>query len=197
LSTCKKELTFLNNSNILLLVKKHAENIGFPDYGTSGALLAYAAVLTFSIFWLILIFAAPFLSQQGSRERMWAGLIRFFFAPACHQIEARSFICFHHPLAVCARCTGVYAGFIAGLLVYPFVKRVGSIVMPPLWILGSGLLPAIAEWLWTHASGSPSSNMLRSLSGGVAGAVAVFWVLPAVFQLVHLRGRRWKNRPAN
>jgi uncharacterized membrane protein len=171
-------------------MKKHAENIVLPGYETTAAVMAYAFVLVFSLLWIISIFAGAYMMRQGHLERVWAGLIRYFFAPACHQISSRSFICFGYPLAVCARCTGLYAGFIAGVVMFPFLKAIGSEKTPRPWVLGAGILPMIVEWTWSHAAGSASTNALRAVSGGVAGAAVAFWVLPAVFQLVHSRGRR-------
>ena len=42
--------------------------------------------------------------------------IRWFYAAACHQRTERSLFLLGAPLAVCARCTGIYAGAIIGAL---------------------------------------------------------------------------------
>jgi uncharacterized membrane protein len=54
--------------------------------------------------------AAPALSQHPLAA--WA--IREFFSRVCHQEAARSFWLWGAPVAVCARCLGIYLGAAAG-----------------------------------------------------------------------------------
>ncbi len=54
--------------------------------------------------------AAPLLS--GHPLAAWA--IREFFSRVCHQEAARSFWLWGAPVAVCARCLGIYLGAAAG-----------------------------------------------------------------------------------
>ena len=69
---------------------------------------------------LSLIVIAPMLAAQGRNSI--ALVIYTAFSKFCHQIPERSFEIAGHPLAVCARCTGIYFGFAAGVLVYPLVR---------------------------------------------------------------------------
>ena len=64
------------------------------------AVLASAAVMT------------PYLAASG--YTLFAAAIFWFFSPVCHQDPARSFWLFGAPLAVCARCLGIYLGAAAG-----------------------------------------------------------------------------------
>jgi uncharacterized membrane protein len=72
-----------------------------------GATGATAAAL------LLGVFAAPSLGRHAPLPALW---IRWFYASACHQRPDRSFLLYGLPLAVCARCTGIYAGAIWGSL---------------------------------------------------------------------------------
>jgi uncharacterized membrane protein len=72
-----------------------------------GATAATAAAL------LLGVLAAPSLGRQAPLLALW---IRWFYASACHQRPDRSFLLYGLPLAVCARCTGIYAGAIWGSL---------------------------------------------------------------------------------
>lgn len=45
-----------------------------------------------------------------------AALLYMLFAPLCHQLRERSFLLLGFPLAVCARCTGIYLGVWLGML---------------------------------------------------------------------------------
>lgn len=73
--------------------------------------------------WLGLILLAPYLKSIGSP---WASWLYGVFAPTCHQIEARCFLIFGHPMAVCARCLGIYLGFLGGTLAYPWYGKTGA-----------------------------------------------------------------------
>lgn len=42
------------------------------------------------------------------------------FSSLCHQMPERSFWIGGQPMAVCSRCLGIYAGFLAGWLALPF-----------------------------------------------------------------------------
>ena len=80
----------------------------------------FAWTLFGSVVWISSLIFAPILK---SRIPFLSGLIYAAFSPTCHQLSDR---CFHlgaEPLAVCARCFGVYIGFLAGTLLFPFVKK--------------------------------------------------------------------------
>jgi uncharacterized membrane protein len=55
---------------------------------------------------------APYLSASG--YSLVALTIFWFFSPVCHQDPARSFWLLGAPVAVCARCLGIYLGAAAG-----------------------------------------------------------------------------------
>jgi hypothetical protein len=63
------------------------------------------AVALAAILLVAAIFAAP-----------WLPLLYLPFAPVCHQIAGRSFHLHGVPLAVCARCLGIYAGVVAAAI---------------------------------------------------------------------------------
>lgn len=43
------------------------------------------------------------------------------FSALCHQISERSFWINGQPMAVCSRCLGIYAGFLGGWILLPFL----------------------------------------------------------------------------
>lgn len=53
----------------------------------------------------------------------------------CHQIPSHTFHIDGVPLPLCARCTGIYLGFLAGLLGMLLLRRQYVIDLPPTWIL--------------------------------------------------------------
>ena len=56
---------------------------------------------------------APWLAAH---ESVLGGWLRLFYRPGCHQISDRCLDLGFGPLAVCARCTGLYVGGCLGLL---------------------------------------------------------------------------------
>src|ERR1700761_8410929 len=57
--------------------------------------------------------AVPWLAWT---HRIAATLVRGFFSSLCHQNPDRSFLIRGVPVAVCARCLGIYLGVVAGML---------------------------------------------------------------------------------
>ena len=78
-----------------------------PDYDASRLLLFLAALAG-----LLAIATPPFAQVAG--HPVLASLGYRFFSPICHQLPDRAFHLFGHPLALCARCTGLLLGMATG-----------------------------------------------------------------------------------
>lgn len=59
---------------------------------------------------------AVLLPMLDARGAFGASGLSVIFAPLCHRIPSRSLILFETPMALCARCAGLYAGGWAGLV---------------------------------------------------------------------------------
>jgi uncharacterized membrane protein len=144
-------------------------------------LLLYAATLTGTIAWLAALVAAPYLRSRGSG---WGLLLHDCFAPLCHQRPERSFWAFGYPLAVCARCTGIYGGFLLGLAAYPFRRGFALLRLPSQAALAAAVMPLAADaagnllGLWNSPAG------LRLLTGLLGGTILPFYFLTGVGELV-------------
>src|SRR5215510_7810628 len=87
------------------------------------------------VFWLLstaavallvsLIVIAPAAAASGHSE-IAEGIYQGF-GVFCHQRPDRSFFIEGHKLAVCSRCTGLYAGFAITLLLYPLVRSLKTV----------------------------------------------------------------------
>lgn len=149
---------------------------------SASAKRAYAALAAGALLWSLLILLPPLLISSG--EPGWGLLLRRFFAPVCHQEEARSFHLAGHALAVCHRCAGVYFAFTAALLCLPFrfiplpLRR-----MPPL-LLALCLLPMAADVAFDLFGWWGNSAASRALTGACAGAGLAFFVAPAWIRAV-------------
>lgn len=158
---------------------KKQEGIIDPDR----AILFYAAVLVLSTLWLLVIFMVPFWMEGSPLNRIAAGWITWFFSPICHQIPERSFKLTGHPLVVCARCAGIYSGFLFGAVLYPFVRKIGDRKAPSVRFLLAAFMPAVSEWILVQLRVMESSNLIRGITGFILGGAVVYWIYPAVFQI--------------
>ena len=56
----------------------------------------------------------------------WSMQWRMLFRLICHGIPSRCLLLFGVPMPICARCTAIYLGLIAGTLVFRFVPRMSE-----------------------------------------------------------------------
>ncbi len=147
---------------------------------TPKARLVYALTLLGVIVWLAAIILAPYLRSRGIRL---GSLIYAAFAPTCHQIPSRCFHLWGFPLAVCGRCTGIYAGFLAGTLLLPAFRWIGRKTPPrPLFFILLSIpigTDALANFLglWATPIG------LRLATGLAWGFILPFYLLAGLNSL--------------
>jgi uncharacterized membrane protein len=161
-----------------------------PDRGTVRAVYALTAAGT--AVWLAAIFLAPQLAGSGR-----AGAARFLyavFAPICHQIPGRCFTFHGHPLAVCGRCLGVYAGFAAGLALYPLIRGFSRSALPPARRFLLSVLPLAVDGLAGLLGLWASPIGVRFATGLAWGALLPFYFVPGLADLALTRRRRRSAR---
>ncbi len=83
----------------------------------------------------------------------------------CHQLPERSFFIHEHQTPLCARCTGMYLGFLTGLIFLIIRRR-------------------------THAARMPSTSVISALIGfitimGIDGINSTISIIPGAPQLYH------------
>ncbi len=119
--------------------------------------------------WCLLIVLAPLLVD---RFPLPGALLYLFFSPICHQLPERSFFIFGHQLPVCARCTGIYFGALAG----SFFAREKS---PSPLFLVAALIPMALDG-GTQLFLRESTNVLRLVTGVIAGFATIFYVYAGI-----------------
>lgn len=118
------------------------------------AVLASAAVL------------APYFSTNG--YALLTVAIFWFFSPVCHQDPARSFWIFGAPVAVCARCLGIYLGAAAGAWI-PASRR---LLLPGLALFAAlNLADVLTEAAVWHGNWKLMRFLLGAVLGLAAGAL--------------------------
>jgi uncharacterized membrane protein len=160
----------------------------------SGAVWAWALTAAFVLGVLGLIVLAPWARANGYTF-LGVGIYSGFSA-TCHQIPERSFHFEGFPLAVCARCFGLYVGGAAGVLLYPLARGLAHRDAPGrMWLLLAAApttidfaLGIFGIWENTHLS--------RFLTAVILGAAVAFYLVPAALDLSYRRSLRRALRDA-
>ena len=111
-------------------------------------------------------------------------LLNYFWI--CHRLPERSFHYHGKPLPVCARCTGIWLGYILGVVVLFFVNT-------SIWIALLLLVPAGIDVATQYVGWRMSNNYLRLVTGilvGIAEVAIVFYLIVFLFQAGYAFGSR-------
>ncbi|HEY0080152.1 MAG TPA: DUF2085 domain-containing protein [Pyrinomonadaceae bacterium] len=153
------------------------------------ALAVWVAVVAGGLLFVASITGAPLALAGG--HTFYAEVIYRGFRFACHQMPERSFYLAGHPLAVCARCTGIYAGFAVAALGYPLVRSMRRVDTPGrVWLLAASL-PLAVDFALGFFGVWENTHLSRFATGALVGAVSVFYVVPSLLDLVC--SRRWRD----
>ena len=148
-----------------------------------GAALAVAALLVGAIV------AAPLLRARGAvflSAALYGG-----FRAACHQMPERSFYAAGFPLAVCARCFGLYAGALLGLALYPLARPLVRTDAPPRAWLFLAAVPTSVDFALGVLGVWENTHWSRFLTAALLGGAAAFYVMPGAADLAL---RYWPRR---
>jgi uncharacterized membrane protein len=110
---------------------------------------------------------------QGASMR-W----RLLFRLLCHGRVERCFELFGAPMPICARCTGIYLGLLAGLFAFPLIPVLRERVMRTVAFVA--VLPLGLDGLTQLFGLRESVNPLRVATGLIAGMAFGLWILSAV-----------------
>lgn len=149
-----------------------------------------AAIVTLLV---TLVVIAPVAAASGY-DGIARGIYRAFGA-FCHQLPERSYFIDEHKLAVCSRCTGVYAGFVFTLLVYPLVRSLRTTAIPARKWLVLAALPTFIDFSLTFFGIWENTHTSRLLTGFFLGSAAVFYVMPGIVDLSFRALRERSSRP--
>lgn len=130
---------------------------------------------------VMLIVVAPLAAASG-HGGIAAGIYRAF-GTICHQLPERSFFIDGHKLAVCSRCTGIYAGFLFTFLVYPLVRSLRTTTTPARKWLFLAAAPLAIDFSLTFFGIWENTHTSRLLTGLLLGGAAVFFVMPGIMDL--------------
>jgi uncharacterized membrane protein len=127
------------------------------------------------------IVLAPVLRAHG--DVALAQIAYEVFRAACHQIPERSFHLEGYPMAVCARCTGLYVGGLLGVSVYPLVRPLTRVEMPWRGWLLLAALPTTVDFALGFFGVWENTHLSRFLTASLLGVVAAFYIVPGAVDL--------------
>jgi uncharacterized membrane protein len=115
----------------------------------------------------LLALVAPFLWREHALAA-WA--VTQFFSVVCHQDPGRSFWLAGAPVAVCARCLGIYLGAAAGAwLRMPHARTLRLVLV----VAGLNAIDVLAEIAGFHGSWTAARFVLGGALGVAIGALVV------------------------
>lgn len=141
----------------------------------------YRWILIAAALWLGGIVCPTIIAQMDMPSL--ATFIRDLYRPACHQMISRSLVWLGSPLAVCARCTGIYIGAFVGLIALGLMRRSAVRETPPRWVLFAAIAPAVIDFLAGFLGLAATPNLFHFATGAIAGFAGAFFVYPGLLSL--------------
>ena len=103
---------------------------------------------------------------------------RALFRMTCHGRIERCLELFGTPMPICARCTGIYLGLLAGLMLFPMMRWLRERTMRVIALIA--ILPLGIDGVTQLLGFRESVNPLRIATGVIAGMAFGLWILSAV-----------------
>jgi uncharacterized membrane protein len=132
--------------------------------------------------WCFAILVPPVLSSLPGDTGRVAAASYTVFAPVCHQWDSHSLHLLGHKLGVCARCSAIYFGFLAGVLMQLPVRRM-VLRRSALWLI-FGALPMCVDAGLDIVGLHPGSITSRLLTGGLFGVISACVLLPSLVEAI-------------
>jgi uncharacterized membrane protein len=103
---------------------------------------------------------------------------RLAFRLFCHGIPERCFTIWGVPMPICARCTAIYIGLAASLIVFVLLPRMNELAARVTLMIA--VTPMAVDGLTQLARLRESTNALRMATGLAAGLAFGLWAITAV-----------------
>lgn len=144
----------------------------------------YILIMILALTWCLLIIAPAVIPQlyPGGQEASVNSFYRIF-SPICHQLDSHSFHLSGQKLAVCARCSCVYFGFLLGGLMLPFVAHYRSKSDIKLWLFAS--VPMAADVMLDLLGIHEATTLTRILTGSLFGLSASVILVPIAEEAIN------------
>jgi uncharacterized membrane protein len=147
----------------------------------------YILITILVALWCAGILAAPVLQHAGFSGT--AHSTYSFFSRICHQNDMSSFHIEGEKFGVCIRCSAIYFGFLAGLLLLPLSGALKRITVPKPRLMIVFIIPMLIDVALNDTGLHISTTMTRTATGILFGGVMPWYIVPllieACSQLIH------------
>lgn len=162
-------------------MKLAVENYVSPKIGDWFARAAWGLLAFVVCLWLGALITAPVFKANDFTAA--SNSIYSFFSYLCHQENARSFHIHDLPLAVCARCFGVYAGLAAGVVIYPLLRSLNDLEpLPRVWLLLAPI-PTTVDFLLGQFGVWENTAWSRFMTAAILGVGLAFFLVPGAIEI--------------
>lgn len=130
--------------------------------------------------------SVPASTAVNKRDRRWAFWMELCGRTIrCHQMPSRSFFIGSYQFPLCARCTGIMAGRVIALLLFPiFYFALDIPLLPALIVLPILLVPLAVDGLVQKFTSYESTNFRRMATGILWGFAEMTLILMGIVWLV-------------
>ncbi len=154
----------------------------------------YIIFLAVTFLWTLSVYLIPVFESLGGVWERIADYGYVFFAATCHQIDDRSFFIFGNKVAVCSRCASVYTAFLAGVILYPFIKGLENKKLPSLWILIIFALLLFSDAALDALDVIKNTFISRAVSGSLIGVLLPFYLIPGSINFANEIYDKYQNK---
>lgn len=126
---------------------------------------------------------------------MFDSLIEIIGFSVCHQLPSRSLMIGRIVLPVCARCSGIYTGFIITVVILLIMYRKKENSLPPLYVLvvfALFFLSALIDGIASNFGLYETNNNLRFITGFLCGSSIMVIIYP-IFTFQYYRQSKPKR----
>ncbi|MBI3189034.1 MAG: DUF2085 domain-containing protein [Ignavibacteriales bacterium] len=143
---------------------------------------AYYFLLGGAFVWCLLLFLPQFAALSDAS--LFANQSYKIYSKICHQYDSHSLHLFGEKLAVCARCSTTYFGFLFGVILSPVLIKRFSLNSRWLFIaLVPMLLDVIGGWLGVHDSTLVTRTITGLLFGVATGIILTPYFIKGCVEL--------------
>jgi uncharacterized membrane protein len=147
--------------------------------------IIYSVIFILSLLWCAGILIAPLWSGTAGIRGNISALLYKLYATSCHQLDSRSFHLEGVEFGVCSRCTSIYFGFMLGIIVYPFIRKLSNIDLPSIIFLLIGTTLVIIDAGLDILDIIKNTFISREITGAIIGIILPFYIIPGTIRVFH------------
>lgn len=145
----------------------------------------YFVILAFCILWCAAILIAPLWNNSPGIKGTISEYTYSFFSKSCHQIDDRSFHIGITKFGVCSRCTSIYFAFLAGVILYPFIRKLNNLDLPSLIFLFAAAALVAIDAGFDIFEVYKNTFITREITGAILGFVLPFYIIPGTIRVFY------------